>query len=382
MNKQMLRLRHEVRASAEQDAAEILIYSEIVSPGWKWDDSEMSAVDFDKALKEAKGAKKLLLRINSPGGTATEAVAMRTMLLRAGFPEVEVYVDGLCASAATLLTCLPGAKVTMAEGSYFMIHNPWSIAWGNADDMERTVATLRKMEGDFRSIYHKSCGQDEEQIKRWMDDETWFTAKEAVELGFAHELLEAEPIAASVSPDIMAAMQGLYQRTPDSVAVKQATSPEPKAVAAAGAAENTNNSEEETEHMDIKNLTLEELRAQNPALYASIVSAGSEDERKRIQDIDDLTPAGADYEKMAAQAKADGTSALDFHKQIVKAQRDKGAQFLANRQKETAPAAQVPGSAAEDSDKPDTTEQQIQANAKEIAEMAKAQRGAVDGTMY
>lgn len=380
MNKQLLRLRHEVRASAEQDTAEILIYSDIVSPGLKWDESEMSAVDFDKALKEAKGAKKLILRINSPGGTATEAVAMRTMLLRAGFPHVDVYVDGLCASAATLLTCLPGAKVTMAEGSYFMIHNPWTIAWGNADDMERKVATLRKMEADFRSIYNKSCGQDEEQIKQWMDDETWFTAKEAVELGFAHELLEAEPIAASVSPAMMSAMKELYQRTPDSVAVQQVTSPEPKAVAAAGAAENTNNSEEETEHMDINNLTLEELRAQNPALFASIVSVGSEDERKRIQDIDDLTPVG--YEEMAVKAKADGTSALDYHKQIVKAQREKGAQFLADRQKETAPAAQVPGSAAEDSDKPDSTEQQIQANAKEIAEMAKAQRGAVDGTMY
>jgi ATP-dependent Clp protease protease subunit len=379
MNRQMLRLRHEARMLAE-DEAEIMIYSEIVSPGWKWDDSEMSALDFDKALKAVKGASKLVLRINSPGGTATEAVAMRTMLLSAGFPEVEVRVDGLCASAATLLCCLPGAKVVMAEGSYFMIHNPWSIALGNAEEMERTVISLRKMEGDFQSIYSKACGQDTDTIKGWMDAETWFTAKEAVEAGFAHEVLEAEPIAASVTPDMMGAMKGLYRNTPQAVAVKDTISPDEPAVAAGESAENTTNSEEETEHMDIKDLTMEELQAQNPALYQSLMSAGSENERQRIQEIDDLTPAG--YEELAAQAKASGVSAMDFHKQIVKVQREKGAQFLANRQQETAPAAQVPGGASEDESGKEGQEAAIQANAKEIAAYANAYRSGGDGTMY
>lgn len=379
MKNQMLKLRHDVRMSA-QNEAEILIYSEIVSPGWKWDESEMSAVDFDKALKAVKGANKLTLRINSPGGTATEAVAMRAMLLNANFPEVEVHVDGLCASAATLLTCLPGAKVIMAEGSYFMIHNPWSIAWGNAEQMERTVNTLRKMEGDFRAIYNKACGQDDATIKDWMDKETWFSAQEAVDVGFAQEVLEAEPVAASVDPTMMSAMQDMYRNTPKAVVVKPEISPEEPAVAAGESAEHTFNSEEETEHMDIKDLTLEELQAQNPALYQSVMSAGSESERKRIEEIDDLTPAG--YEDMATKAKLEGISAMDYHKQIVKAQREKGKEFMANRQKETQPAAKVQGGASEDSDGAQNAEKALQDNAKEIAAFAKAYGNGVDGGMY
>jgi ATP-dependent protease ClpP protease subunit len=379
MDRQMLRLRHDVRMSAE-DEAEIMIYSEIVSPGWKWDDSEISALDFDKALKEVKGAKKLVLRINSPGGTATEAVAMRAMLLNAGFPEIEAHVEGLCASAATLLCCLPGAKVIIAEGSYFMVHNPWSIAFGNAEEMERTVVTLRKMEGDFRAIYSKACGQDEDTIRGWMDEETWFTAQEAVDAGFAHEVLAAEPVAACVTPDMMGAMRQMYRCTPQEVAVKEKVRTDEPAVAAGEPAEHTFNSEEETEHMDITNLTMEELQAQNPALFQSLMSAGSEQERQRIQDIDDITLPG--YEELAKQAKMSGTSAMDFHKQIVKAQREKGAQFLASRQEETAPAAQVPGGASEDTDGAQTTEQAIQANAQAVANYAKQYRGGSDGTMY
>lgn len=378
MNKQMLRLRHEAKMLAEKEA-EILIYSEIVSPGWKWDESEMSAADFDKALKAVKGADKLILRINSPGGTATEAVAMRAMLLNADFSEIEVHVDGLCASAATLLCCLPHVHVRMAEGSYFMIHNPWNIAWGSAEKMEQAAATLRKMEGDFRGIYSKQSGQSEDTIKDWMDSETWFTAKEAVEAGFAHEVLEAEPIAACVTPAMMSAMKDLYRNMPQDVATHYTVStgePENKP----GASAEHINSEEDTEQMDIKDLTMEELQAQNPALYQSLMSAGSESERMRIQEIDDLTPPG--YEELAAQAKANGTSALDYHKQVVKAQKEKGAKFLEKRKEETKPAAQVPGGSSEEADGRQSEDAAIQANAQEIAAFAKGYRNHGEGGMY
>jgi ATP-dependent protease ClpP protease subunit len=381
MQKQMLRLRHEVKMSAENEA-EIMVYSEIVSPGWKWDESEMSAADFDKKLKEVKGASKLKLRINSPGGTATEAVAMRAMLLSAGFEEINVEVEGLCASAATLLCCLPGAHVRMAEGSYFMIHNPWSIAFGNAEQIERTAIALRKMEDDFTSIYQKQCGKNEEQIKSWMDDETWFTAKEAVDAGFAHEVLEAEPIAATVAPDMMGAMKNLYLHTPEAVAVQNTVSTGKLAVAANKPAEHKeNNSEEETEHMDISKLTLEELQAQNPALFQALIDQGGESERQRIQEIDDLTPPG--YEAIAEEAKANKTSALEYHKRIVKAQKEKSDKFLENRIRETAPAAQVPGGASEDETGKEAEEKAIQANAKEIAAFAERySRGVTGGGMY
>lgn len=131
--------------------------------------------------------------------------------------------------------------------------------------------------------------------------------------------------------------------------------------------------------MDIKDVTIEQLRSENPALYNSIMQAGGEQERARMQEIDDLTPVG--YEQMAAEAKQNGTSAMDFHKQIVKAQREKGQQFLAQRKVETEPANSVKGGSAEDATGKNP-EQEIGNYAKEMAEYAKAARTGVDGGMY
>ena len=201
----------------EGEDAEVMVYSEIVSDKW-WDD-EVSTGDFDKALKEAKknGAKNLNIRINSPGGEVYAAVAMRSMVINAGFEKVRVMVEGLCASAATLFATIPGAHVVIAEGSEFMIHNPMTITWGNAQEIEKTVDHLRKMEDQFHWMYAAKTGQTEDQIKEWMDATTWFTAKEAVDNGFCDELLASEKIAACVSKRDMALMRrqrpGIYTAT-------------------------------------------------------------------------------------------------------------------------------------------------------------------------
>lgn len=376
MKGQGLKFRYDTKM-LEQDTAEIMVYSEIVSPGFKWEENEMSAVDFDKELKKVKGAKKLIIRINSPGGTATEAVAMRAMLLSAGFPETEVHIEGLCASAATLLCCLPGAKVIMAEGSFFMIHNPWSIAIGSAEEIETTAGRLRKMESEFRDIYSKASGQDDETIKAWMDAETWFTAKEAADAGFAHEVLEAEPIAASIAPDMLDTMQKIYRNTPKAVAETKEFRPDNPEVAAGKSAEDIK--EEERTDMNINEITMDELKAENPELYESIMSAGSESERKRIQEIDELTIPG--YEDLAMKAKQDGTSAFEFHKQLIRAQKERADKFMTDRQKELEASAGVPGGASEDTGD-SAMEAAIKKNAQDIADYAKAYSGVSDGTMY
>ena len=131
--------------------------------------------------------------------------------------------------------------------------------------------------------------------------------------------------------------------------------------------------------MDVKDITLEQLRDDNPALFADIMRAGSEQERARLQEIDDLTPTG--YEEMAAEAKKNGISALDFHKQIVKAQREKGQQFLAQRRKETEPANSIEGGASEEATGKNS-DQEIKTYAEEMASYAKAARTSLDGGMY
>jgi len=389
-NSERFRLRYDLRMSAEQTNADVLIYGEICDDWWKWTEADISALDFDKLLKDAKakGVKNLTLRINSPGGDVNQAVAMRTMLMNSGMDEIKISIEGMCASAATLIACLPGAHVVMSEGSEYMIHNPKSGAWGEAKDLEAGAARLRNTEKEAASIYARRSGQSEDDIRAWMNAETWMTAKDAQERGFVDEVLEAEPIVACVSGREMAAMRRMYAHIPDGVrehaeaskgSEPEVSTTEPT-VAAGEVTENKNIHKEEETTMEIKDITLEQLRTENPTLHGQIMQAGAQQERERIQEIDDLTPAG--YEEMAAQAKQNGTTAMDFHKQIVKAQREKGQQFLAQRQTETAPAAQVEGGEPKMNDG-QADKQELDNHAKEMAALAKELRaGGLDGGMY
>ena len=118
--------------------------------------------------------------------------------------------------------------------------------------------------------------------------------------------------------------------------------------------------------MDISELTMEELREGNPALFEQVRQDAVEAERERLSDIDALTIPG--YEEMAEQAKANGTSVMDFQKQIVAAMKKKGESFLASRQTETAPAQEVIGGEPAHDDE----DQTVNAMAKEIAEYAES----------
>lgn len=394
MPRDIFRLAYNVHMEAENsDTAEVMLYGEIVEDGpkwWKWSEEDKSAADFDKAIKDVlkAGAKKLLLRINSPGGVCTESVAMRSILANAGFEEINIRIEGMCASAATDIATLPGAHVAIAEGSEYMIHNPWCYALGNANELEHTIERLRNIEKMSRGFYMKRTGQAEEQIKDWMDAETWFTADQAVEYGFADEVLEAEvkgetPAAACVTSRVMATMRNLYKAVPEQIAEKDAEPAAPTPTVSyeapvAGASTEINQHEEEHDTMDIKDINVDQLRAENPALLEQIQQSAVAAERARQDEIDALTDPG--YEELAAQAKANGTSPADFVKQLVQAKKAKGAGFMAARQQETAPAQNVPGGEPASNHK--TEEQEIQDNAKAVAEYAKQYAGSGNETMF
>ena len=415
MSKELYRIRFSMKA--EGDEAEVMVYSDIANEKW-WGD-EITTGEFDKALKEARknGATKLNVRINSGGGEVYAAVAMRSMIINAGFDSVRVMIEGLCASAATLFATVPGAHVVIAEGSEFMIHNPMTIAWGNSESIMKTVDHLHKLEEQFHGMYASRTGASEDTIKDWMDAETWFTAKEACEYGFCDELLASEPVAACVTAKEMGVMQALYKHVPDSISIQNTAFQDGGTVSSppfiegergqeliippgsvseagkklnaavldyisngtpvAGAPTEIKNHEEEDSHMDAKDINLDQLRADNPALVDQIRQDAISAERQRIEDIDALTLPG--YEDMAAEAKANGTSAMDFNRQIVEAQKQKGKNHIANRQQETAPAKGVTGGAPQDSK---DEEQEIQNNAKAIAAYARDYAGSGDASMF
>lgn len=382
-NRDIFRLGYNFRMEAD-DSAELMLYGEIIQDmpeAWKWSKEDKSAADFNRAVKEirSKGAKKLLLRINSPGGVCSESIAMRSILANAGFDEINIRIEGLCASAATDIATLPGAHVSIAEGSEYMIHNPWCWACGTANEMEKTIDHLRNIEQVTRGFYAKRSGQSEEQITKWMDAETWFTAEQAVEYGFCDEVISADTntkAVACVSDRAMLAMRGLYKSVPEQIAVSEPPKGNSNASPVAGAA--TENKTKEEKGMDIKELNLEQLEAENPALLAQIQQNAVAADRQRCDDIDALTLPG--YEAMAEEAKRNGTSVLDFQKKIVQAQRQKGVNFLISREAETEPAKNVVGGASSEVGK--NADDDIKETAKSVAEYAKAYKGGADSGMF
>lgn len=190
-NRNVAERRFEVRADASADEAEILVYDAIV-------DSELEAewwggVAPEPFVRAVKGitASTIHLRINSPGGSVFAARAMETAL-REHQARVVVHIDSLAASAASFLA-MAGDEIRISKGAMVMIHKAWTWAWGNATELQKTAALLDKIDGTLVETYRDRTGKDAAQIADWMAAETWFTAQEAVDNGFAD--LIAEPAA-------------------------------------------------------------------------------------------------------------------------------------------------------------------------------------------
>ena len=166
--------------------AEVFLYEAVVS-----DEAEaeywggVAPQPFVKALRGIK-ADTIHLRINSPGGSVFAARAIE-QALREHPAKVVAHIDGLAASAATFIA-MAADEIVIAPGSLFMIHKAWSIAFGNANDMMETAGLLEKIDGTLVDTYAARTGGEKEQIADWMAAETWFTAEEAVQHGFADKV--------------------------------------------------------------------------------------------------------------------------------------------------------------------------------------------------
>lgn len=123
------------------------------------------------------------LHLNSPGGDAFAGVAIYN-LLKASSKPINVIVDGLAASAASIVA-MSGDTITMNTGSLLMIHEAMSMAFGNADDMTKMAETLTTVTSGIADIYVARTGLKKADILEMQNVETWMTAQEAVDKGFA-----------------------------------------------------------------------------------------------------------------------------------------------------------------------------------------------------
>lgn len=142
-------------------------------------------------------SQDITLNISSPGGNVTDGLAMYDMI-EAYEGNVTTLGFGLVASIASIVM-LAGKRVKMTPNSFFMIHNPWTMAIGDSEELMANAELLAKMEKKLQDIYvaklkksEKYSGNIALKVKRMMDAETWLTAQEALEIGFIDEIQEAD----------------------------------------------------------------------------------------------------------------------------------------------------------------------------------------------
>ena len=137
--------------------------------------------------------------LNSPGGNVFAAAQIYNML-RDHKGAITVKIDALAASAASVIA-MAGDTVLMSPVSMLMIHDPSTIATGNADDMQQAINTLNEVKASIVNAYHDKTGLSRKKISQLMSDETWLSARKAVDLGFADGLMFAEGEKPDEDPD-------------------------------------------------------------------------------------------------------------------------------------------------------------------------------------
>ena len=129
----------------------------------------------------------ITLWLNSPGGNVFAAAEIYTMLRN--YPRnVRVCIASIAASAASVIA-MAGNTVQMSPTALLFVHDPSTIAMGNAKDMEKAIATLNEVKESIINAYAAKTGLSRNRISKLMSDETWINAKKAVELGFADKIL-------------------------------------------------------------------------------------------------------------------------------------------------------------------------------------------------
>lgn len=262
-----------------------------------WTGSGVTAKKFASELDELGDIKRLNIHINCLGGDAATGQAIHSII--ADHPSrTTAYIDGVCASAATLVAS--GANEVIARhNTNYMIHHPWAVAVGNAETMKKAADDLAKITIPIVSVYKEQVkGKiDEEKIRSLMDNETWMTAEEALEYGFVDQVRGKIKAIAKVnktqifcSGRCMDIAKYQYKNVPNYPVLKSDVNVElvkPK---------------ERTKPM----MTVEQLAKEHPDVHANIINS----ERTRLASLDAMNGPG--LETIIAKAKVEGKHATDI----------------------------------------------------------------------
>jgi ATP-dependent Clp protease, proteolytic subunit ClpP len=244
--------------------AELMLYGDIAESFWG---DTISAKEVTEYLADLD-VENINVYINSNGGVVDTAIAINNALRRHK-AKVTVNIDGIAASAATLITCA-GDTVRMPKNALFMIHNPSTIAMGDSEEMRKQADVLEKYKNSITETYLQKVNINKEKLSELMDNESWLSAEEALKYGFIDEIIENTDIQVVenkvISNNMVFNMAEFKNFNVD---------------------KNIKNNGKGSEKM-----TIEEIKNQYPDIYAEIINEGKEigikEERTRIQEIEDL----------------------------------------------------------------------------------------------
>lgn len=251
----------------------IKIYQDIGDTYW----DEIGAEEFSRELDSLGDVNEIDVRINSHGGEVAAATAIYNQL-RTHKAVINTYVDGIAASAASLIF-MAGDNRYMMETSILMIHNPSSYGGGTSKELRGIADYLDKLKEAVMGAY-KRADISEDEISNLMDNESWLTGSEALEMGFATnidtfgdeikiEVLEDTLMIGKVRMDISNSKgyKKFYMKHNKNSKIKKEGTPE---------------------------MTYEEFQKQHPEMFKKAKMQGAEEERKRIQEIEELALPGTE----------------------------------------------------------------------------------------
>ena len=173
----------------------------VAEKGWFTPDGACVARDFRAALAQCRN---VTVRINSPGGDVMAGAEIYSALREHsmnGRGRVKVIVTALAASAASVIA-MAGDEILMSPTAYMMIHNPWTMAAGDAKEMRKAAKTLDVITEGLINAYQIRTGKSRDELKRMLEAETWMSAATCVEEGFADGVIGMEGAAALWLPAV------------------------------------------------------------------------------------------------------------------------------------------------------------------------------------
>lgn len=279
----------------DDKSAELMLYGNIAESFWG---DTISAKEVAEYL-ENLDVDEINVYINSNGGDANVAIAISNALKRHK-AKVVINIDGIVASAATLITCA-GDIVKMPKNAFFMVHNPWVVAAGDSEEMRRHADVLEKYKNAIIETYLQKVNINKEKLSELMDNETWLNAEEALEYGFIDEIIENTNIQVVENKVIS-----------NNIVFNMASF------------KNFNvNKKLQNNNKGSEKMTKEEVKNQFPDIYDEILAEGKEsgilEERNRIKEIENLGIAN----EITAKAKFEeprnaNNLAVDLVRQLAK----------------------------------------------------------------